>query len=413
MSHGNSTWVLGRQYLLFGEKSYFGTIKIVPISGVFPLERSIAVVDGKENMKEKSIIVDSVILKKLIKMVSLFMLSTVGENSDKVVYLQFANKKCNLYLENQFSSFDYYFDVQMDEIEQTIILDAKTFCEIVKNSNGNIILDIATDYANFKFGKSQYKIPLLKERLNKIDRKKDFLSIDLDIEWLNYKISCVSQCLAKDDMVPALEHVYFYDDLIVATDSIYGAVSRYKTISKFNGHTLSKNALSLISALPIGKIKAGFSDNIFVGETDNMYIQISCDGVEYPISQISSIIDKVDNITKSKVSLTFSPVEIEEAINRLCYFVDKDTPFIRMTVNKEDNVIDLFVNNHDSQGHEMVSISVDKMIADYSIMLDGKALAKTLKALGGGECHLFSDGNNGVQYLTDFETYIFFFGTDK
>ena len=44
---------------------------------------------------------------------------------------------------------------------------------------------------------------------------------------------------------------------------------------------------------------------------------------------------------------------------------------------------------------------------------EAEALAKTLKALGGGECHLFSDGNNGVQYLTDFETYIFFFGTDK
>lgn len=364
-------------------------------------------------MKKDSIIMDTLILKKLTKLISLFVATTVGEESDKIIYLTFANGKCNLYVENQFSSFDYFFDAQTGDINKTIILDAKTFCEIVKNSSGNIRLSIDDNYAHFSFLKSNYKLPLIKGSLSKLVRKEDFLSVDLDIEWLNYKIGCVSQCLAKDDMTPALENIYFYDDLLVATDSVYGAVSRYKAISKMNGNTLNKLAIGIIAALPVGKIKAGFANGIFVGQSDDLYFQVSCDSVEYPIEAMSPIIDKVESITKSKVALTFSPVEIEAAINRLCYFVDKDSPFVRLTVDKGESCINLAVNNHDYQGKETVSISIDHVPDDYSFLLDGKALARTLKALSGGECHLFANGTNDVQYITDFETYIFFFGTDK
>lgn len=367
---------------------------------------------GKEMKNGADIIIDANILKKLSKMILLFANTTVGEETDKLVYLHFANNQCNLYLENQFGVFDYTFNVTMADFDKTVILDAKTFVEVVKNGNENIKLILNDNYTIFVFGKSKYKIPVIKGVLNKIEEKDGFISVELDVQWLNYKIGCVAQCLAKDDLAPALENIYIYDNMLLATDSTFGAVAKFKDIKKLNGNILNKMAIGVLAALPETKISIGFKNGILIGKGPQTSFQISCDGIEYPIDKIASIVDAVTGLSKSKVAITFSPVDIEQSINRLCYFVDKDSPFVRMTILANENSVHLGINNHDYEGNEYVPIMIERMVDNYSFSFDGKALAKTLKALN-GECHLFSNGNNDIQYITDLETYIFFFGSNK
>lgn len=297
------------------------------------------------------------------------------------------------------------------------IVVGKVFLDIVKNSTGTLELIYAESSLVVKFGRARYTIPIQEnadfdDAMNISFQASAYNSFDL--ERLKYKIGCISQSLAKDDMVASLKNIYIYGEYLVASDGVFGSITKYPSVSKLDKNSFNPFFTNIITSLQTDNIGICFDEErvyatAYKSGVYTMCFIISSDAGVYPITRISPIIKAYESVRKTgKIAAIFSPVNTAAAISRLQIFCTDDSPAIQISIDVKAGIVKMMSGTDVYVGNEEIPVEIEHG-DDYSVVIDGKALAKALKVLN-GDCCLCGKSEKDIQYVSDAETMIFFYG---
>jgi hypothetical protein len=307
------------------------------------------------------------------------------------------------------------------------IVDAEQFFNIVKGIYSDVTISVDEKIMKLKFGKSVYKIPIMSDELsasfvelfNK-ERSMDFKpTVILDAERMQHKIKCISHCISTDDALVELSAICVDGDNMLASDSVVGGITKYDGLQPISGNLISRFPITFVDTLNVDKIGIKYTKEAMLVSAERPEYSVSAmfalQSNNFPLGSIKPIVADsagINGVTgDSEIHAVFSPTALSDAIARLCVLADDNVQGITMSFDaKENDFCELTIDNHSFTGYEKVHVVYNTAPkAPYSVKVDGKQLLKSLKVMN-GDCYFSAKNADDVQFLSDVDTTIFFYG---
>jgi len=292
---------------------------------------------------------------------------------------------------------------------------AKTFFDLVKAFNGTVELVISPESFHIKSEKSKYKVGTLDKDffVSEIPEDPDHYSIKFNktgIKFNDFKINAKSimHCLSEDRSQLALQHIYFKDGIMIASDGVRGAIigGDYKAL---NGYMLHKDIINCIMNIEEASLMYfKIEDDILQGMIGNFIFTLSLAGVAYPYEDIIKLYNEYNKRTFNIV-IPVKQSMVLDALSRLILLADKETNAINVVFYP--NYISFSVEGN-SSGEEIVHIGDINIKEPVSLHVDAKNLRDALlHSLG--EIYWKTDNSEDMQYIVDSDMVQFFFGLNS
>ena len=302
------------------------------------------------------------------------------------------------------------------EGNDTCYVFAKTFFDLSKTFFGTLDIVASKEFFQIKSSKSKYKINILDENvfLETVPVEEDYYNrkfeSSINLNELKTSIQSVYHCLSNDDSQMALQHVYFNKEVIIACDSIRGAIIR-NDIAALDNILIHRKIIDCIMNInDSNNISFVIDNNILYGKTSNFMFSASLSGVKYPTKDILDIYEYyLKNEKKIKYNFPIKISGITEALSRILFLTDKETNSVKIVFSKD--VISIVVEGN-NYGEEIINLPLDIKDEMITLNVDAKNLREALSHTM-GEVLWRTDGSKDIQYIVDSDVIQFFFGLEE